>query len=405
MHATDLGPSALERFATQLPYRVRCSDDLDRGLTWALRPVALLHAEIAPDPPGWRTALRFDVDCPCPGRPHLHNGFCMRAATQWRDAELPEPSFVVVNPRNGHAHYTYLLRGWIRIDGTDPTHLRAVRYLAAIERAYTKALGADPGYAGLVQHNPHNLSYDTIAGCDEPYSLGDLAAHVELPAAPRRKEPEIRCEGRNIETFDRLRFWAYTAVRDWRCGDYEPWLQTVQERAIQIAERVRRSYAATTHPFGDKEVLAIAKSVAGWVWLRYDGANPVLVAVRAALRRARDRVRAEAARRSRGAVSRHEYLTAAHERRVAAARLAGMGLSIAEVARRLSAGIRSVYRWLNELRSVPRPSAPSDFKPRCSSVSRSDLQQLTTIVRYTEIRSTQSSLKMSRLNENQVLLL
>jgi hypothetical protein len=44
---------------------------------------------------------------------------------------------VVVNPSNGHAHYVYLLRGWIRVDGTDPARLAAVRYFAAIERAYT----------------------------------------------------------------------------------------------------------------------------------------------------------------------------------------------------------------------------------------------------------------------------
>src|SRR5450756_392618 len=54
--------NAVAHFAQSLPFRVRCSSDLDRGLAWAPRKVALRHGELAPDPPGWKTALRFDVD-------------------------------------------------------------------------------------------------------------------------------------------------------------------------------------------------------------------------------------------------------------------------------------------------------------------------------------------------------
>ncbi len=58
-------------------------------------------AEIAPDPPGWLTALRFDIDT---------DGGC----AAWIEAELPAPNLVVVNPRNGHAHLVYLLGAWCR---------------------------------------------------------------------------------------------------------------------------------------------------------------------------------------------------------------------------------------------------------------------------------------------------
>ena len=96
--------NAVAHFAASLPFRVRCSDDLSIGLTWADRNVAMRRREIAPDPPGWRTALRFDVDCVCDRRPHAKTGYCPRAASYWRDVDLAEPSFVVVNPANGHAH-------------------------------------------------------------------------------------------------------------------------------------------------------------------------------------------------------------------------------------------------------------------------------------------------------------
>jgi hypothetical protein len=141
--------NAVAHFAQCLPFRVRCSDELAAGLEWADRNVALRRREIAPDPPAWKTALRFDVDCPCDRQPHAKSGYCARAATYWRDAGVAEPSFIVTNPANGHAHYTYLLRGWIRTDCENAADLAAVHYLVALERAYTRAQ-----YGGLIRASP-----------------------------------------------------------------------------------------------------------------------------------------------------------------------------------------------------------------------------------------------------------
>jgi hypothetical protein len=354
---------AVGHFAQNLPYRIRCSDDLDHGLEWAMRGVALLHHEIAPDPPGWRTALRFDMDCPCDRRPHARAGYCPRAATFWSDANLAEPNFVVTNPANGHAHYVYLLAGWIRTDGQNEADVAAVRYLTAIERAYTIALHADPGYAGLVHHNPFSPRYETTNGRDKPYSLHELATFVTLGSPPRRRTTEIRTDGRNIETFDRLRYWAYSQIGEWRCGSYDDWSDVVAEHALQIAADVRDAHGPCSHPFSDAEVLDIAKSVTRWVWLRYDGANPTISKARMEARRSRDRQWALETRRAQGAVPRDSYLAEAQERRTTACSLRAMGLAVDEIARRLGAGVRSVYRWIAELRSVPSASCPSDFVP------------------------------------------
>jgi hypothetical protein len=102
--------------------------------------VALRHCEIAPDPPDWKTALRFDVDCPCDRRPHVKSGYCRRAATYWRDAAVAEPSFIVVNPANGHAHYVYLQRGWSRVDGADGAGPRTSRFSAIFFPVYANGL-------------------------------------------------------------------------------------------------------------------------------------------------------------------------------------------------------------------------------------------------------------------------
>jgi hypothetical protein len=355
--------NAVAHFAQSLPFRVRCSNDLEVGLTWASRKTALRHGEIAPDPPGWKTALRFDVDCPCDRQPHVRAGYCPRAATYWRDAAVAEPSFVVVNPANGHAHYVYLLRGWIRIDGGAAADLAAVRYFAAIERAYTRVLRADAGYAGLVQHNPFHASYETLSGPDDPYSLPELAAFVELPALAPRRAAEIRTDGRNVETFDRLRHWAYGQISAYRQGPRDAWDAVVDAQALAIAAQVRAAHVAATHAYTDAEALDTAKSVAGWVWSRYVGGQLTRVVADAAVRRQNDRQRAIAARRARGQVPRDDYLTEVQRRRTAAHTLRGLGVAVGDIAHRLGASIRSVHRWISEARCVPSPSAPSDFAP------------------------------------------
>ena len=361
--------NAVAHFVQTLPFRVRCSDRLDvDGLAWAERNDALRRREIAPDPPGWRTALRFDVDCPCDRRQHAKTGYCPRAADYWRDVALAEPSFIVVNPTNGHAHYVYLLRGWVRVDGASAADLAAVRYFIAIERAYTQALRADAGYAGLVQHNPFHARYETFSGRDEPYSLRELAAHVELPRMVLRHNSEIRTDGRNVETFDRLRHWAYATIGEFRCGPRETWNEVVDARALAIAAEVRAAHPQATHAYSDSEALDTAKSVAGWVWSRYVGGHLTRVRADTSARRENDRQRATAARRTRGAITRDDYLAEAQRRRTAASTLRGLGVAVAEIAQRLACTIRSVQRYLSELDPLVRcatgPSAPSDFEPR-----------------------------------------
>jgi len=206
------------------PFRVHATDDFRRGAYRERREVARSMAEIAPDPPGWLTALRFDIDTEGGG-------------AAWIEAELPAPNLVVVNPRNGHAHLIYLLGAWVQADFSDPRRLKVIRYAAAIERAYTAALGADQAYPGRFQHNPLSAAYVTKVGRDAPYSLEELARYVDLTTPPPKKSPPTGI-GRNVEIFDRLRRWAYVAVADWRIGSYDAWYRVVADRGEQIAADV-----------------------------------------------------------------------------------------------------------------------------------------------------------------------
>ncbi len=303
-------------------------------------------AEIAPDPPGWLTALRFDIDTEGGG-------------AAWIEAELPAPNLVVVNPRNGHAHLIYLLGGWIRTAFGDPSRLKVVRYAAAIERAYAAALGADTAYSGRFHHNPLSDAYVTKVGRDAPYSLAELAQYVEL-ATPAVKPAPLGI-GRNVEVFDRLRRWAYTAIADWKIGTHDAWHEVVARRAEQIAADV--GAASPRGPLKQNEVGHIAKSVARWVWERYvAGVPPLLREAQIAAQRERERARQKdrEAARERSRTTRDEYTAAARQRRTAASEMRRAGLSLRAIATALRCSLAEIQRVLRTC--VQGSPALSDFK-------------------------------------------
>ena len=305
-------------------------------------------AEIAPDPPGWMTALRFDIDIDSEG-----------GGAAWIEAELPAPNLVVINPSNGHAHLIYLLGGWIRTDFGDPSRLKVVRYAAAIERAYAVALGADKAYNGRFHHNPLSDAYVTKVGRDAPYSLVELAQYVDL-VTPAVKPVSIGI-GRNVEVFDRLRRWAYTAIADWKIGTHDAWHEAVAHRASQLAAYV--GAASPRGPLKQNEVGHIAKSVARWVWERYvAGVPPLLREAQIAAQRERERERQKAreAARERSRVTRDEYTAQARQRRSKATEMRRAGLSLRAIAEALRCSLGEIHRLLKAC--VQRSPGLSDFK-------------------------------------------
>jgi hypothetical protein len=263
-----------------------------------------------------------------------------------------------VNPENGHAHLIYQLGAWVRTDFGDSSRLRVVRYAAAIERAYAAALGADRAYTGRFHHNPFSNAYITKVGREAPYSLAELAQYVDLNSAPA-KAVAPQGIGRNVEIFDRLRRWAYTAVADWKIGTREAWDRVVSERAAQIASDVGAE--SPRGPLPANEVGHIVKSVARWVWERYTaGTPPLLREEQKAERRARERARqaSREAERARSKQTRAEYLARAQLRRIEAAQLRTHGLSLRSIGRALACSVAEVHRLLLSVQGSP---AQSDF--------------------------------------------
>jgi len=243
----------LDLFDQRLPKRPYCADDFTAGLRIRDPKRAAKARYIQANPPWLRAWLLFDLD---------YSG----AVLAWDDAGLPEPAWAAQNPTNGRGHLAWGLDAPVLLGQHD--RAEPMRYLAAVERAMHAKLQADPGYSGLVTKNPRSPSWRVFWG-RRLYDLPELEDWLEL----RKHQPKrgVRTDnaglGRNVATFDHTRYTAYPAVRHWKCsghGAYVHWLNWLYSVALDY------THAEHPIPLDYRECHWIARSVAHWVWTRFD---------------------------------------------------------------------------------------------------------------------------------------
>jgi hypothetical protein len=241
-HASSALRSLIESSAPRRPY---CALEKDQA---HIRPLSTALGEpyMQLNPPGAATWLVLDVDRP-------------RAAISWDAAGLPPPTFIATNPDNGHAQMGYALASPVCTSPNGRRH--PIRYLAAIEAAYVKAVRADRGFNGPLGKNPLHEQWKLWEPANAPrYELSVLAEYVhELPTwLPRKREASGL--GRNCTLFDDLSRWAYRSVRSsWRAGGEEQWRAVVWDKA----DVMNTGFPV---PLPGPEVRRLARSVARWVW-------------------------------------------------------------------------------------------------------------------------------------------
>lgn len=243
----------LDRFAEHLPHKPYCTDDLTAGLQIRSLKTALQRAYIQHNHPGMIWAMVYDVDRACVNPTDWW--------PIWESVGLPPPNMAVMNKKTKRGHLIYLLEAGVC--RTELAHLKPLRYIASIERAYTAVLGADPGYAGLICKNPFNDRWQVWEIHSNPYTLGDLAAYVDLTAKAARLPSDTSESfgfGRNVTMFHTGRKWAYRAVREyWAPNGLGRWSKAVLERLQAINGEFPQ-------PLPFAEVKATAKSISGWTW-------------------------------------------------------------------------------------------------------------------------------------------
>lgn len=242
----------LELFERRLPSRPYCTDDLECGLRIRDPQTAARVRYIQANPPWIRSWLLFDVD---------REG----AAMAWDDANLPEPAWTAMNPVNAHAHLSYGLDAPVLLGEHD--RQQPMRYLAAVESAMRAALEADPGYSGLITKNPKHSAWRVLWG-HRLYDLAELSEWLDLPKHTPRRRPERAGVGRNVDTFDWLRYLAYRSKRWWLRehgrDSFVHWQAWLYRQALDY------THAEHPDPLDHRETHWIAKSVAKWVWRHFD---------------------------------------------------------------------------------------------------------------------------------------
>lgn len=267
--------------ASRLPRRPYCTDDLETGLRIRSLKSALSKRYIQINPPHLRVFALFDIDRPGGG-------------LAWESVDLPPPTWSAVNRENGHAHLSWALSAPVLIQGSG-LHAKPLKWLAAIESSMRARLGGDPGFAGLITKNPASPFW-RVFHSGAAYGLGELQEYLpDIPKhLPRRPAEQVGL-GRNCSLFDWLRHRAYREVGGYKSakeqGVYVQWLTHLYHSALN-----RNGDFGT--PLDHREVHWIAKSVAKWVWNRFDiAASDEKFSRRQAARGARGGIRSGEVRR------------------------------------------------------------------------------------------------------------
>jgi hypothetical protein len=232
--------------AAWLPRAPYATDDLQQGLRRERRPKARTRRFVEASPRALLSMLVVDVD---------HEDALMKAF--WKPSTHPEPSWVSINPANGHGHVGWVLE--TPVVRTDSARLAPMRFAARVESGLTHALDGDASYAGLITKNPLHEHWETFWGPEAPYTLGGLAEGLGnlFPKALPRKTADNSGLGRNVALFNRVRLWSYPAVSRYWGDPAELWEETTLAYALNVN-------AEFSVPLDRSEVVHLARSVARW---------------------------------------------------------------------------------------------------------------------------------------------
>ena len=252
----DCGDYSILRKPAQLklllPYYPDCTSNLKSGNNVYVqampRKKALKHSYIQMNPKSMYVFMVLDIDRE------------FNACDLWDYDNLPIPYFVAYNRKNGHAHVIYVLRK--PVCTTSLARYSVLNYLNAIVKAYTEITGADGMYAGHLAKNPWSKEWRVIQTGQAVYDLAGLVTAPVIDILERKPTKKPREDqaglGRNCNIFEKVRSWAYRAIREYWRNSGE-WYSAVKTQC----EILNSEFSPC---LGQSEVNQIAKSISAWVW-------------------------------------------------------------------------------------------------------------------------------------------
>jgi len=325
----------LRRFYEKAPSWSRIALERGKGLTkplpkkTALRDGQLIQFNSAK----LVSYLVFDIDEPHPDDSSDYPS-CFY---NWFYADVPPPTFIVSNNKNGHCQYFYELKTPVSI-----SHKSAPKpqfYLHAIRKQMTLELNADSAYTHAISKNPFNCEKQTVYYClAEPYELSDLdnLDHEQNSNFKPSNPDDYLGLGRNNDIFHTVRFDAYAYKAN--CDRYEQLYDFILSECRALNAEIGKS-----HPNGklsDNEVRSTVKSIARWTWDNYTGRG-----------KHADKYfsKQQAKRGKKGGKAYGNKIKKNNARkRQKALKLVEQGISKAEVARQLKISRKTVTRWCQD---------------------------------------------------------
>ena len=130
---------------------------------------------------------------------------------------LPEPNMIMQRRSNSHSHVSYFLAKPVH---RGPTAREApLRLFARISEFYRQALGADPGYNGVLTHNPMRSAH----------RHGEFLTHWGCQIGPQRsraRSGDANLDGEDRWVWQRLRVWGNDCFGE--VSELRPWAETTR---------------------------------------------------------------------------------------------------------------------------------------------------------------------------------
>lgn len=306
---------ALDSFQETLPKKPYCTNDLSQGLLIRPKEMAVNFKYLQPNHPYYQSYLILDLDYESSLVEILYSM-----------TGIPVPNFLVENKENGRSHIFFNLK--TPIYKTNASKLKPIIYANAVLKRLQSVFNADVGYSGLVAKNPMHDHWRASILRVKPYSLSELASKLEIDwkeANKPIKQDEAIGLGRNCYVFHTARYWAYTAVREYRGNTYNNWVQAVIDHCLKLNEGL-------SCPMQYGEVKGISKSIARYCWKR----DPYYY---------QEFVQRQVYKGALGGKARSNKY---EDKRKQALALKAKGLNNTQIAKELDVDRKTIHRWLKK---------------------------------------------------------
>src|SRR6478672_13149745 len=239
------------QFIGSIPAVLYCGQRPSDGIWKARRDPAILLPHPQPNAPTLKRWMVFDLD-------HTASYF------QPEERHFLEPNFIAVNRKNGHAHVGYCLADPVSAGAKSSD--KALSFFQDVERGIRKRLGGDPSYQGFLCKNPCHTNWEVDWQAVRPYDLHRLNDCLDKKDKIKpRKGHECDGFGRNCTLFNDLRKISYSEALKFKKDNrtFAEFAQFVEGASLAL----NLQFPVPLHV---AEAKGVARSVAKWIWPRFD---------------------------------------------------------------------------------------------------------------------------------------